>query len=299
MGQLKLYNGIEIPDICFGTGLLSDAYENPTLKYYMKALVTRKGRKQYKIDSALPKMIRTCMNNGCRMFDTSRAYGGAEVILGRTLKQYKREECFIVTKLSNVGQYNGDIRGAFEASLRRLGVEYVDLYLMHWPVPYIYINSWKIMEQLYKEGLCRAIGVSNFNIHHLQALAQKSDVVPMVNEIECHPLFTQNILREYCHDQNIKIMAYTATARMDERLYHTNLKKIADKYRKTVAQIILRWHQQIGNIPIVNSVNPKHMKENLNINDFILTNEEVEQITSININCRLRYDPDNCDFHQL
>lgn len=294
-----LSNGVQIPDLCCGTGLISTEAEKPSLKYYASGICNKEKRKKIRIDKSLPGMVDAAMHNGCNMFDTSRAYGGAEVVLGRSLKKYRREDYFITTKLSNYGQYNGDIRGALKSSLRRLGMEYVDLYLIHWPVDDIYIDSWKQMEQLYKEGLCRAIGVSNFNIHHIEKLREKLEIMPMVNEIECHPLFTQNSLRDYCAENGIKIMAYTSTARMDERLYHTCLPLIASKYSKTVAQVILRWHQQIGNIPIVNSTNVKHVKENTEIYDFTLSESELESISGININSRLRYDPDNCDFRQL
>ena len=170
---------------------------------------------------------------------------------------------------------------------------------MHWPVTDYFLDSWKEMEKLYKEGMCKAIGVCNCNIHHLNELESVAEIMPMVNEFECHPLFTQKELREYCKEKNIQVMAYTSTGRMDERLKKTVLVPLAKKYNKSIAQIILRWHQQIGNIPIINSVNPKHMVENTNIYDFNLSNEEIASIESININSRLRYDPDNCDFKQL
>lgn len=184
-------------------------------------------------------------------------------------------------------------------SLKNLDTDYVDLYLMHWPVEGKYIKSWKIMERLYEKGLAKAIGVCNCNIHHLEELRKQAKIMPMVNQFECHPLFTQNELREYCKENNIQVMAYTPTARMDERLFKTVLSKIAKKYSKTVAQIIIKWHIQIGNIPIVNTSNLEHLRQNYNVFDFELTQQEVYEITKININSRLRYDPDNCDFRQL
>ena len=256
-------------------------------------------RKKLRIDVALPKMIRGAMGCGCHFFDTSRAYGGSEYILGKTLKHYNRNEYVITTKVSNQYQYNDDVRGSLETSLSNLQMDYVDLYLLHWPVTNKYINSWKVLEELYDDGLCKAIGVCNCNIHHLETLEKNASLIPMVNQIECHPLLTQNALREYCSERNIRVMAYTSTARMDERLNKTILVPIAKKYNKSIAQIILRWHQQIGNIPIVNTSNLHHLKENYNISSFSLTDEEIQSITNININSRLRYDPDNCDFRQL
>lgn len=294
-----LSNGVEMPTICFGTGIVHCF--DPSKKYYISQFYKAEARSAYVEDRKLRKAINVLMNNASEvvMFDTSRAYGAAEIVLGNELKKYDSQKYFIVTKLSCTGQYNGDIRGAFESSLQRMGVEYVDLYLIHWPVTGIYLNSWKEIEKLYKEGKCRAIGVSNFNIHHLEEIRKVADILPMVNEIECHPLFTQNVLREYCNLNRIQVMAYTSTARMDERLFITELVEIAEKYKKTVAQVMLKWHQQIGNVPIVNSTNPKHIIENLMINDFSLSDSEIKKILEININSRLRYDPDNCDFRQL
>ena len=123
--------------------------------------------------------------------------------------------------------------------------------------------------------------------------------MPMVNQFECHPLFTQENLRKYCKDNNIQVMAYTATARMDERLNKTIIPKLAEKYNKTMAQIIIRWHIQVENIPLVNTSSVKHIKENFDVWDFKLTQEEVDKISAVNINSRLRYDPENCDFTQL
>ncbi len=121
----------------------------------------------------------------------------------------------------------------------------------------------------------------------------------MVNQFECHPLFTQNELRDYCKENGIQVMAYTPTGRMDERLSKTVIPKLAEKYGKSMAQIIIRWHIQLGNIPIVNTTSKKHFDENYDVFDFQLLPEEVEAITAANINSRLRYDPDNCDFRQL
>ena len=121
----------------------------------------------------------------------------------------------------------------------------------------------------------------------------------MINQIECHPLFTQNELRQYCKNNHIEIMAYTSTARMDDRLKKSVLMSIANQHNKTITQIILKWHIQIGNIPIFSSSKAKHVIENSHLDDFFLTEEELKMISAININSRLRYDPDNCDFTKL
>lgn len=303
MNRIKLANGYEIPDLCFGTDITSSRskgiwrlYSN--IKNVIKILINR--NKYYAIkDLYLPRSVRLCMKYGINLFDSSRAYGASEFNLGQNLKNYKRDDYFIVTKVSNKYQFDDKVEECFELSLKELNIDYVDVLLLHWPVTDHWIKSWKVLEELYRKGKCRAIGVCNCNIHHLEELKKYADIMPMVNEFECHPLFTQNELRAYCKENNIQVMAYTSTARMDTRLKNTCLDSIAKKHSKTIAQVILRWHIQIGNIPIVNSTKPNHIKENANIYDFELTDEEISKITTININSRLRYDPDNCDFTKL
>ena len=303
MDKIVLYNGVSIPNLCFGTGI-TNIYDVGIkrkvnlFKDYIRVILN-KNRKICLMNINLEKIIDISMKNGCCCFDTSRAYGASELVLGRTLKKYSREDYFLITKLCNDDQYNSDVKSGFEKSIRELQTDYIDLYLMHWPVEGKFLDSWREMENLYKQGKCRAIGVCNFNIHHLELLRKNAEIMPMVNEIECHPLFTQNELRDYCYNNNIKVMAYTSTARMDDRLNNTCLVPISKKYNKTIPQIILRWHQQIGNIPIVNSSNKEHMIANIDIKDFVLTDKELDGISAININSRLRYDPDNCDFSKL
>ena len=300
MGKIKLYNGLEIPDLCFGTGIVYDyRYGECNIKrkakYWIKNMMLN--RKKFKSDFNFKSNVEYAMSLGCRMFDTARAYGGSEYALGQALNQYNRDDYFVVTKLSNYDQYESNVEKSLDKSLKELNMEYVDLYLMHWPVKDLYIKNWNEIVKMYEKGKCKAIGVSNFDINHIEALKQNTDCLPMVNEFECHPLFTQNELRDYCNNNNIKIMAYTSTARMDERLRKTVLYPISQKYNKSMAQVILKWHQQIGNIPIVNSSDKKHLGEN--IYDFELTENEIKDILKININSRLRYDPNNCDFRQL
>lgn len=298
-----LSNGLRLPDFCLGSAIVHrykpwGKYSRwKMLRYHMNNL--RKNRVQLNRDLEMPKVIKSAMEHGCHMFDTSRAYWDSEYVLGKALKNYRRDEYTIVTKLSNYHQLRDDVRGSLETSLRELGLSYVDVYLMHWPVSGKYIESWKVMEKLYQEGLCRAIGVCNCHIHHLEELKKHAAVMPMLNQFECHPLFTQNELRAYCQEQRIQVMAYTSVARMDSRMNITALTPIAQKYNKTIAQVILRWHQQLGNIPIVSSANSRHLIENTKIRDFSLTKEEMDAILAVNINSRLRFDPDNCDFTQL
>ena len=300
MEKIVLNDGNKIPVICFGSRIISYSRNSKRKMFFkvIKNLLTLKFKKIREDFSILKIMEVMEKENDLSAIDTSRAYGISENLIGQKLKK-DREKYFIITKISNTDQYNGNIKEALKDSLKRLNTDYVDLLLLHWPVTSKYIESWKKMEELKEEGLCKSIGVCNCNIHHLEEIKKNCKIVPSVNEIECHPLFTQENLREYCNKNNIQVLAYTATARMDERLKNTVLVDIAKKYNKSLAQIILKWHIQIGNIPIFNTTNVKRYKLNIDIFDFELTNDEIKKINAININSRLRYDPDNCDFTRL
>lgn len=235
MKMIALSNGFEVPDFCFGSPIVfpcGNSYRSRA-KYILKLAV--KNRMQLKRDIGLFKIVKMAAENGCTMFDTSRAYGGSEWVFGTVLKRYKREHYRIVTKLCNADQYGSNVRGGFEASLQQLHMDYVDVYLMHWPVKGRFIESWKEMERLYEGGCCKAIGVCNFNIHHLEELSIHANIKPMVNQFECHPLFTQDKLRDYCRAQGIQVMAYTASGRMDERMKKTALVPISRHHRKSMA----------------------------------------------------------------
>lgn len=303
MENRKLENGNEIPSIGYGSIIVSlNTKSKMTMaKGVIKKVLTLNGKQLNKY-KCLYQIIKKATDNEDKskkiLIDTSRAYGGSEYVIGKAIKNH-RDKYFITTKLSNQDQYKRSVKEALEESLQQLNVKKVDLYLMHWPVTGKYLDSWKQMEECYKEGLCDAIGVCNCNIHHLEEIKKIATIMPMVNQFECHPLMTQNELRKYCQQNNIQVMAYTATARMDERLKKTCLKLFANKYHKSIPQVILRWHIQIGNIPLFNTSKVQNYKENMDIFDFFLTKEEVDEITKININSRLRYDPDNCDFMQL
>ncbi|QAT42011.1 aldo/keto reductase family protein [Aminipila luticellarii] len=303
-----LSNGNKIPPIGYGTDIAKtwrSANSFPTktymfIKQYAKS-IKNSDKRSIKIDKTLPRIIRNAPQCNCNLFDTARAYGGSEYVLGRELKKnFSRDSYYIVTKLSNFDQRERTVEEALRISLDELALDYVDLYLIHWPQTETYIKSWKGMEEVYAKGLCKAIGVCNCNIHHLEAIKKGALINPMVNQFECHPLFTQEKLREYCHINGIQVMAYTPTGRMDFRLKRSKkLEIISSKYNKSLAQIILRWHIQINNIPIVNTTSLEHLIDNMNIFDFELSAEDVKLISSLNVNSRLRYDPDNCDFDRL
>lgn len=156
------------------------------------------------------------------------------------------------------------------------------------------------MEKLYDEGLCKSIGVANCHEHHLESILKIASIPPAINQIEVHPLLTQKPLIKYCKERNIQVEAYTPITRNDERITRLPLmQKIAKNHQKTIPQIILRWHIQNGLIPVIRSMNYNRQKENLSIFDFSLSEEELKQIDSVNINSRLRFDPDNCDYSIL
>ena len=164
----------------------------------------------------------------------------------------------------------------------------------------INLGTWKEIIKLQQEGYVKTIGVANCNIHHLETLYNETGVMPSLNQFECHPLFTQKELVDYCNEHGIQIEAYTPIARADTRMTRLPLmKRMAEKYKKTIVQIVIRWHIQNGRIPIVGARHKKNQMADLDVFDFNLTDDELKAIDAININSRLRYDPDNCDFSIL
>jgi len=231
---------------------------------------------------------------GVRLFDTSPNYA-VDISLGQAIKQVglKREEIMIVEKV-DTGDQRQPIRVALEGCLDRLGTDYIDLYLIHWPFPGRYIDTWRQMEQLQGEGLVKSIGVCNFMPHHLAPLLKSTDIVPVVNQIEMHPLFTQQDTVEYCRRRNITIMAYTPLGRMNPVLVNNPLiESFAEKYGKTVPQIILRWNIQSEFVVIPKSQSPTRIRENSAIFDFSLSDEEMTAIGALDCGMRLRFDPDD------
>ena len=251
---------------------------------------------------SLLKAMYYAYKNGCVSFDTSPAYGNERWIgIGiKMLKLLGAKRIYVTTKLSNSGQRSGDVRAEFNSSLKRLGVTYIDLYLMHWPNPETYVEAWLEMERIYKEGHVGAIGVCNFHEHHLDKILEVAAVVPAVNQVELHPLLTQNKLREYCSGKGIQVQSYSPVARMDKKLIGNEaLLLIANRHHKSVPQIILKWNIQSGLRVIPKSASSFKIKENFSLNDFVLTDVELKAIDSLNANYRVRYDPDNADFSKL
>ena len=234
----------------------------------------------------LAETIEAAINNGLRLIDTSAAYNNEKEI-GRAIREskVKRDEMFITSRVSNRQQYDGNIRDSFFLSLKKLGLEYIDLYMMHWPVPDHFLKTWKEMEKLYDEGLIKNLGVANCHQHHIEEIMSICEIKPVVNQIEIHPLFTQKPLLAYCKSEGIQVEAYSPLAQNNDRLRNNRtLKLLAQKYGKSMQQIILRWHIENGVIPIPRSSHVDRIINNMDIFDFQLTKDEVEKIDGININ---------------
>lgn len=239
--------------------------------------------------------VTEALKAGYRAIDTAAIYQNEEAV-GLAIKDsgIPREEIFVTTKVWNSDQGFDNTLRAFETSLGKLGLEYVDLYLTHWPKPTL-AETYKAIERLYEEKLIRVPGVSNHHQHHLEEVFAVANVKPMVNQFECHPSLSQDSLRAFCAQHNI---AVTAWAPLGTGIVFTHpvVKKLAEKYGKIVAQIVLRWHLEIGNIAIPKSITPERIKENLDVFDFSLETDEVAAITALNTFHRTASDPDNFDF---
>jgi len=206
-----------------------------------------------------------------------------------------RDEIVVASKLpGRFHRYDAAV-AAIEESVLRTGLDHIDLYLIHWPVAGKYKEAWRALETLYKEGRVKAIGVSNFQVHHLQDLIKDAEIKPMINQVESHPRLTQKELKSFCKEYNIQVVAW-APLMQGQLLSNEALQQIANKYEKSVAQIILRWHLQNGVITIPKSTKAHRIVENADVFDFQLTKVDMEYIDGLNQNHRVGPDPDNFDF---
>ena len=250
--------------------------------------------KVWDADEAL-RAVSTAIAAGYRSIDTASMYQNEEAV-GRAIREcgLPRRELFVTTKLWNTDQgYESTLR-AFEASRQRLGLEYIDLYLVHWPVPGKYRETWRAMAHLYREGNARGIGVSNHQIPHLIAIIEDTGVTPAVNQIELHPLLTQKDLLQFAREQGIQPEAWRPL--MGGNLDLPLLKQLAEKYGRTAAQIVLRWSMQNGVVVIPKSVHEERIRENSQIFDFELDDEDLAAIDGLNENRRFGPDPDHVNF---
>ncbi len=268
---VKLNNGVEMPRFGLGVFKVEEGQEV--------------------IDS-----VKAAIKAGYISIDTAAVYKNEEGV-GQGIKESgaNREDLFITTKVWNADQGYESTLAAFETSIQKLGLDYIDLYLVHWPVKGKYKETWKALEKLYKDGKVKAIGVSNFHQHHLEDLLEEAEVVPMVNQIELHPLLSQVELRNFCKEKGIVVEAWSPLAQ-GKLLDNPVLAEIAAKYNKSTAQIILRWDLQNDIVTIPKSIKEHRIIENANIFDFELTTEDIDKINALNKNERVGADPDNFNF---
>ncbi|WP_205174713.1 aldo/keto reductase [Bacillus pakistanensis] len=248
----------------------------------------------------LVNAVKTAIKQGYRSVDTAAIYENEEGVgqgIQEGLKEagISREELFVTSKVWNADLGYESTIAAYETSLKKLGLEYLDLYLIHWPVEGKYKDAWRALETLYKEGLVKAIGVSNFQIHHLEELMKDAEIMPMVNQVEYHPRLTQKELQAFCQDNGIQLEAWSPLMQ-GQLLDNDVLQEMANKHNKSAAQIILRWDLQNGVVTIPKSTKEHRIVENANVFDFELTKEEMEIIDGLNQNLRVGPDPDNFDF---
>jgi 2,5-diketo-D-gluconate reductase A len=266
--NIRLNNGVEIPQ--FGSGV-------------------------FQVPPAETKQaVLQAFDAGYRHIDSAQMYQNEEGV-GQAVADsgLSRDEIFVTTKLNNGGHGYESAIAALDESLRKLRLDHVDLFLIHWPLPHLdkYVDTWKGFEKLLADGKARSIGVSNFEVSHLERLAKETDTVPAVNQIELHPLFTQLELRKYHAEHGIATEAWAPIAQ-GAVLGDATLGALAEKYGRTPAQIVLRWHVQIGNIVFPKSVNPARMRENINVFDFELSAEDVAAVEGLNRDQRNGPDPE-------
>src|SRR4051794_4415604 len=268
MNDVTLNNGLKMPQLGFGVWQVED-------------------------DQATVAVTKA-LEVGYRSIDTAMIYQNEKGV-GKAIQESSipREELFITTKVWNSDQgYENTLR-AYEESLERLGLDYVDLYLIHWPTPKYdqYVDTYKALEKLYQDGRVKAIGVCNFNIDHLERILNECEIKPVLNQIECHPYLSQNEVKEFCAKQEIFVEAWSPLERGGEALTDPVIQRIAKAHDKSPAQTILRWHLQNKTIVIPKSVTPSRIEENFDIFDFDLSVNEMKEIHQLNRNRRKGSDP--------
>jgi 2,5-diketo-D-gluconate reductase A len=266
--NITLNNGVEIPQLGFGV-------------YQIKPVDTEKA-------------VLDALEVGYRHIDTAEMYGNEkEVGLAVRASGLKREDVFVTSKLNNSFHEHDAALQAFDATMDALGFDYLDLFLIHWPMPAVgnFVDTWKAMEEIHKTGRVRAIGVSNFQPEHIRRLLDQTDSVPSINQIEAHPYLTQDDVRSFDFDNDIATEAWSPIAQ-GLVLRDPVIQKIADRLGKTTAQITLRWHIQRGDIIFPKSVTHERIVENFEIFDFVLTDDDMAAITALNRNERTGPDPD-------
>ncbi len=266
---IRLNNGVEIPQLGFGV------YQIPP--------------------EETAEAVAAALEIGYRHIDTAEMYGNEKGVGEAVARSgIDRGEVFVTSKLNNGFHRRDDALRAFDQSLGDLGFEYLDLFLIHWPLPGIdvdYIETWKAMEEIYASGRCRAIGVSNFQAHHLRRLFSETQVRPAVNQIEVHPYLTQEELRAFDADHEIVTEAWSPIAQ-GKVLDDPVVVEVAEAVGRTPAQAVLRWHVQRGDIVFPKSTTPSRMQENFALFDFELSDDQMREVTGLDRNERIGPDPD-------
>jgi len=243
--------------------------------------------------------VSTALQVGYRHIDTAEMYGNEkEVGEGVAKSGLDRAEVFVTSKLANDAHRPDDARRAFDTSLEALGFDYLDLFMIHWPLPTKYdgdfVSTWQTLEEFYREGRARSIGVSNFQPHHLRRLHEATEITPAVDQIEVHPFLTQDDVRAFCAEHQIAVEGWSPIGQ-GAVLDDPAIGSIAERVGKTPAQVVLRWHVQRGDIIFPKSVTPSRIKENFEIFDFELSDGDVAEISALNKNQRTGPDPDKFD----
>ncbi|MFB4295436.1 aldo/keto reductase [Actinomadura sp. NTSP31] len=245
-------------------------------------------------DEEAEHAVEVALRDGYRSVDTASAYGNEEGT-GRALRAsgLPREELFITTKLWNGDQGYDETLRAFDASMRRLGLDYLDLYLIHWPLPErgLFLDTWRAFEKLKADGRIRSIGVSNFRIDDLRRVMDESDTVPAVNQIELHPYFQQDGLRAFHQENGIHTEAWAPLGQGQGLLDDPALARVAQAHGRTPAQVVLRWHLQVGNVVIPKSVTPTRIAENIDVFGFDLSPDDMKAIGELDKGTRVGPDP--------
>jgi len=263
---IKLSDNSSIPGVGFGTWQIKDQTE-------------------------CIEAVQTALKDGYRHFDTAQIYGN-EQFIGQALKDsgIARSELFITTKIWTLNFFSSKVIPSFDTSLTKLQTDYVDLLLLHFPVPKLRHTAWKKIEEIHDSGKARSIGVSNYTIKHLERLLKDCRIRPMVNQVELHVFLQQPELLEYCKAEGIVVEAYSPLAH-GYSLDNPVLAKLAKKYSKSAAQIMLRWCVEVGTVPLPKSTTPKRIAENIDIFNFELDSDDLAELKILNANHRTCWDP--------
>ena len=280
MKNISLNNGVLIPELGFGTFLTEDG-------------------------ETCVNAVRTALNVGYTHIDTAAVYGN-EVSVGRGIRESgkDRKDVFVTSKVWNTERgYDKTLR-AFDRTLADLGLDYLDLYLIHWTAnrkqfgdeaPKLNAETWRALEKLYRDGRIRAIGLSNFMPHHIDDLMQTAEIKPMVDQIEYHPGLTQPDCVDYCKKNGIVVEAWSPLGR-GKVLQDPDLASVAERHHKTPAQVVIRWVMQKGVVALVKSTHENRIRENFDVFDFELSEEDMKLIDAIKSTARIGAEPDECDF---